>query len=114
MSNFSKHDEGKIELGNTPASFLPALSPDQLKELWPIALPLLHPLLHGDYDGVGLVIRAVLGTLLRRPCASKSPQRSVFMAPLREKKLPYKVSIFSSPLRTKHHPARFISSPSTK
>ena len=38
--------------------------PDQIEHLRPLLLPFLHSLLHGDDDGVGLVVRAVLGTLL--------------------------------------------------
>ena len=38
--------------------------PCQLEDFWPVANPGLHPLLHGDDDGVGLVVGAVLGALL--------------------------------------------------
>ena len=42
-------------------------SPNEIEHLGPLSLSLLHALLHGDDDGVGLVISAVLGALLRGP-----------------------------------------------
>ena len=41
--------------------------PCELEYFWPVADPGLHPLLHGDDDGVGLVVGAVLGALLGGP-----------------------------------------------
>ena len=45
--------------------------PDQIKDLGLLLLPVLHPLLHGDDDGVGLVIRSVLGAFLCRSWNNK-------------------------------------------
>ena len=41
--------------------------PDQFEYLRALALPLLHAVLHGGDDVVGLVLRAVFGGLFRRP-----------------------------------------------
>ena len=41
--------------------------PCELEYFWPVADPGLHPLLHGDDDGVGFVVGAVLGALLGGP-----------------------------------------------
>lgn len=38
--------------------------PCQLEDFGPVVNPGLHPLFHGDDDGVGLVVCAVLGALL--------------------------------------------------
>ena len=38
--------------------------PCQLEDFGPVANPGLHSLLHGDDDGVGLVVGTVLGALL--------------------------------------------------
>jgi len=37
--------------------------PDDLENFGPGLFPLLHPLLHGGHDGVGLVVGAVLVAL---------------------------------------------------
>lgn len=42
-------------------------SPYEIEHLWPLSLPLLHALLHGDDDSVGLVVCPVLGALLGSP-----------------------------------------------
>ena len=42
-------------------------SPYEIEHLWSLSLPLLHALLHGDDDSVGLVVRPVLGALLGSP-----------------------------------------------
>jgi hypothetical protein len=49
--------------------------PDELKDLWLVGDPDFHPLLHGDDDGVGLVVGPVFSALLRRTCKADKTER---------------------------------------
>jgi hypothetical protein len=51
--------------------------PYELKELGAILLPLLHPLLHGYDDCVGLVVRPMLRAFLSRSCSNQSFERTL-------------------------------------
>ncbi len=60
-----------------PLSGLSLSLPNELKELGTILLPLLHPLLHGYDDCVGLVVRPVLRAFLRRSWSNQSFERTL-------------------------------------